>query len=239
MAAVTRLGGTDWFQLGDKDLATHLVRTERLAQGQALSAVTRDFCQQWGVAHLVLPMSDDPVQTIVHTAEHGALGFQNYFVQHACQPTVRKFEFLGAEHALPTPGALEWIDSADLVILTPSKPWVSIDPILAVPGYRDALKTKVVIAVSPLVGGQALKGPAAKMYRELGIEPSASAVAAHYRDFLTGFIFDQRDCEELEIIERWRIIPLLTNIIMQDAQDRIRFAEEVLRFGESVLIRSH
>lgn len=237
--AVKRLEGPDWFQLGDKDLATHLVRTDLLAKGQPLSAVTATFCLKWGVAHTVLPMSDDPVRTIVHTADQGALAFQNYFVQHACQPAVRKFEFLGAENAVPAPGTLRLIDSADLVILTPSNPWVSIDPILSVTGYRDALKNKVVIAVSPLIGGQALKGPAAKMCSELGISPSAAAVAAHYRDLLTGFVFDQQDRVELEIIERWRIIPLLTNITMKDARDRVRLAEEVLEFGKSVLGRSH
>lgn len=237
--AIKGLGGPDWFQLGDKDLATHLVRTEKLAQGQSLSAVTHDLCQEWGINHRVFPMSDDPVRTIVHTADQGALGFQNYFVQHACQPIVREFEFRGAAQALPAPGALEWIESADLVVLTPSNPWVSIGPILAVPGYRDVLKAKVVVAVSPLIGGQALKGPAAKMYREMGVEPSAAAVAEHYREVLTGFVFDLKDQGELEKIERWRIIPLLTNIIMLDAQDRIRLAEEVLTFGETVLIRSH
>lgn len=239
LEVVKNLGGPDWFRLGDKDLATHLVRTDRLAKGQALSSITQELCRQWGVVHPVFPMSDDPVRTIVHTADHGALGFQEYFVQHACQPVVGSFEFHGASQSTPPPGALEHIDEADLVLFTPSNPWVSIDPILAVPGYRQALENKVVIAVSPLIQGQALKGPAAKMYQELGIQPSASAVAYHFRDLLTGFVFDQQDEEELEKIQRWRIIPLLTNIIMKDVQDRVRFAEEVLDFGESVLDRSH
>ncbi|MBW6467221.1 MAG: 2-phospho-L-lactate transferase [Brevefilum sp.] len=239
LEAIKNLGGPDWFRLGDKDLATHLVRTDQLAKGLPLSAITQGLCRQWGVEHPVFPMSDDPVRTIVHTADHGSLGFQQYFVQHACQPVVRSFEFAGADQSAPPPGALEQINEADLVIFTPSNPWVSIDPILAVPGYRNALENKVVIAVSPLVQGQALKGPAAKMYRELGIQPGASAVANHYLDLLTGFVFDQQDEEELEKIQRWRIIPLLTNIIMKDEQDRVRFAEEVLNFGESVLDRSH
>lgn len=233
------LGGPDWFQIGDKDITTHLIRSSQLAQGKTLSEVTRELCRLWGVQHPVFPMSDDPVRTIVHTAEQGALAFQNYFVEHACQPVVEFFEFYGAADALPTPGALAIIESADMIILTPSNPWVSIDPILAVPGYRDVIQKKPVIAVSPLIGGQALKGPAAKMYRELGIAPRSSAVADHYRDFLTGFIFDWRDQEELEIIERWRIIPMLTDIIMKDEQDRVRFAGEVLEFAELVLQRSH
>ncbi|MFU8826043.1 MAG: 2-phospho-L-lactate transferase [Brevefilum sp.] len=237
--AVKSLGGPDWFRLGDKDLATHLVRTQLLGEGRALSAITRELCQGWGVVHSVFPMSDDPVRTIVHTADQGALGFQHYFVKHGFHPVVEAFEFLGADQAKPVPAALACINAADLVILSPSNPWVSIDPILSVPGYRQAMANKKVIAVSPIVGGHALKGPAAKMFTELGIQPSASAVAAHYGEWLTGFVFDQQDQEELEKIERWRIIPLLTNIIMKDAQDRIRFAQEVLKFGELVLRRSH
>lgn len=239
LEAVKDLDGPGWFRIGDKDLATHLVRTDRLGKGQALSAITSALCRQWGVEHLVLPMSDDPVRTIVHTVDDGPLGFQAYFVQRACQPKVRSFEFAGADQSTPAPGALERINEADLIVFTPSNPWVSIDPILAVPGYRQALQNKVVIAVSPLVRGQALKGPAAKMYQELGIQPCASAVAYHFRELVTGFIFDRQDEEELEKIQRWRIIPLLTNIIMKDVQDRVRFAEEVLDFGESVLDRSH
>jgi len=235
---VKNLGGPDWFRLGDKDLATHLYRTNQLAQGKSLSEITQALCQRWGVAHRVFPMSDDPVRTLVHTADQGTLGFQNYFVQQACQPEVRSFAFLGVEQAEPVLGALNDINAADLIILTPSNPWVSIDPILAVPGYREALKSKVVIAVSPLISGQALKGPAAKMYRELGVKPCASAVAVHYKDLLKGFVFDRQDHEELEKIERWRIIALLTNIIMKDVADRIRFAEEILEFGEAVLTRS-
>lgn len=236
---VKRLGGPDWFKLGDKDLASHLVRTWQLDQGRTLSQVTHELCRRWEVEHAVFPMSDDLVQTIVHTRDQGALGFQHYFVQYGFQPVVESFEFRGAAKATPAPGALEHIEAADLVIITPSNPWVSIDPILAVPAYRIALANKAVIAVSPLVGGKALKGPAAKMFLELGIEPSASAVAAHYRDLLTGFVFDRRDLQELEKIKPWRIIPLLTNIIMKDVLDRIRLAEEVLEFGESVLNRSH
>ena len=235
---VKNLGGPDWFRLGDKDLATHLYRTDQLAQGKTLTDITQSLCNSWGVKHRVFPMSDDPVRTIVHTADQGSLGFQTYFVQQACQPVVESFEFQGVEQARPAPGALAAIDKADLIILTPSNPWVSIDPILSVPGYLATLKMKVVIAVSPLVAGQSLKGPAAKMYRELGFEPSASVVAYHYKDFLSGFVFDNQDHNEFEKIHRWHIITLLTNIIMKDERDRIRFAEEILEFGDMVLSRS-
>ncbi len=235
---VRNLGGSTWFKIGDNDLITHLRRTELLSEGKALSSVTQNLCSTWGVKLQVLPMSDDPVRTIVHTAEHGALAFQRYFVQLACQPVVRAFEFCGAEVASPAPGALALIDEADVVIFTPSNPFVSIDPILAIPGYRQAIKKKPVIAISPLVGGKAIKGPTAKMYHELGIVPSASAVAGHYQGLLWGFVFDTQDRTELEKIERWRIIPLLTNTFMKDIQDRIRLAEEVMKFCESILTRS-
>lgn len=230
--------GPAWFHLGDKDLALHLMRTERLNQGERLSQVTADFCDGWGVQHRVYPMSDDPVRTIVHTVTGESLGFQEYFVHQACQPVVASFEFVGAGAARPVPEALEWLRESDIIIIAPSNPWVSIDPILAVPGYRRVMAGKPIVAVSPIIGGKAVKGPAAKMYRELGIDPSAVAVAAHYKDLLTGFVFDEVDAAELEKIERWRIIPLVTASIMKDQQDRIRLAKEVVAFSEMILNRS-
>ena len=235
---LSALGGLDWFRLGNRDLATHLYRTEALKKGQSLSLVTRDLCHKWGIKHPVYPMSDDPVRTIVNTQQGEALGFQEYFVHRACQPAVTGFEFRGAGTARPVPEALEAIRNADLVILTPSNPWVSIGPILALPGVLAVIRQKPVIAVSPIVDGKALKGPAAKMYHELGIAPSAAAVAAHYREFLTGFVLDAVDAAELDKIRQWRIIPLATDIIMKDRPDRARLAREVLDFGETVLNRS-
>ena len=190
---IQNLGGPDWFQIGDKDLATHLERTRRLREGQSLSQITLHFCQAWGVRHLVLPMSDQSVRTIVDTREDGELSFQEYFVHRKCEPKVRGFRFSGIESAQPAPGVLKSIQEADAVVLCPSNPWVSIDPILALPGLRSALAAKIVLAVSPIIGGQTVKGPAAKMYTELGFRPSALAVARHYADFLTGFILDMVD----------------------------------------------
>ena len=236
---LSALGGLDWFRLGDKDLAVHLLRTQRLNQGWTLSEVTQDFCTRWGISHRVLPMSDDPVRTIVHTSNGERLGFQEYFVHQACQPEVRSFEFFGAANAQPLPEALCRIDDAALIVIAPSNPWVSIDPILAVPGYRQAISSKTVVAVSPIIGGEAVKGPAAKMYRELGYQPSASVVARHYQNMLAGFVFDEVDRHELEKIERWRIICLVTDTLMKTNQDRIRLAEQVLDFGIAVHNRSH
>jgi LPPG:FO 2-phospho-L-lactate transferase len=236
--AIRNLSGPAWFRLGDKDLATHILRTFMLDSGKTLTEVTQTFCRHWGIEHPVFPMSDDPVRTTIHTTIGEALGFQEYFVHQACEPTVQSIEFRGAEEAMPSNGVLEVIEKSDVVILAPSNPWVSIDPILAISGYKDAISTKTVIAVSPLIGGKALKGPAAKITQEMDITPCAAAVADHYRDFLTGFVFDFHDRGELEKIERWRIIPLVTDIIMKDKPDRVRLAQEVLTFSETVHNRS-
>jgi len=235
---IAALDGPKWFHIGDKDLATHILRTYKLNQGLTLSEITAEFCRCWGVKHPVFPMSDQSVRTVVHTAEGEALGFQEYFVHQACEPVVEHFEFVGIEDARPLPQAINAIEACDVVVISPSNPWVSIDPILKIPGYVEAIREKPLVAVSPLIGGKALKGPAAKIYAELGVTPSAWAVASHYKDILTGFIFDEQDHHELEKIERWRIIALVTDILMKNDQDRFRLAEEVLRFCETILNRS-
>ena len=228
---IQNLDGPDWFQIGDKDLATHLERTRRLREGQSLSQITLHFCQAWGVRHLVLPMSDQPVRTIVDTREDGELSFQEYFVHRKCEPKVRGFRFSGIESAQPAPGVLKSIQEADAVVLCPSNPWVSIDPILALPGLRSALAAKIVLAVSPIIGGQTVKGPAAKMYTELGFRPSALAVARHYADFLTGFILDMVD----EAMAKECKVPVtITHTIMKNRNDRRRLAQDVLNLIQTL-----
>ena len=227
---IAKLGGPDWFRLGDRDLGTHLERTRRLAKDDFLSQITRDFCKAWGIEHLILPMTDDPVRTIVNTLEQGELSFQEYFVHQRCEPTVTGFRFEGIENAHPAAGVVEAIENADAVIFCPSNPWVSIDPILAVAGIKSACEPKPIIAVSPIIGGKALKGPAAKMYRELGIEPSALAVAEHYQGLLSGFIFDQIDSETRSKIKALGIKTLVTDTIMKDVKGRHRLAKDVLDF---------
>jgi len=229
LESIQQLGGPAWFNLGDRDLGTHLERTRRILSGERLSEVVCSFCQSWGIKDVVLPMSDDPVPTIVCTEEYGNLPFQEYFVKHQCRPTVRGFIFSGVEEVRPAPGVLERIAQADLVILCPSNPWVSIDPILSIPGIRGALASKPVVAVSPLIGGQAVKGPAAKMYREMGIEPSAVAVADHYRGLLSGFVLDQVDEAQVNSISPWGIMTLVTNTWMLTPQDRKRLAGDILK----------
>jgi LPPG:FO 2-phospho-L-lactate transferase len=222
---IKKLGGPAWFQLGDKDLATHLERTRRLREGQTLSQITHHFCQTWGVRHLVLPMSDQPVHTMVDTVESGELPFQEYFVHRNCEPKVRGFRFAGIESAQPAPGVLKSISEADAVVLCPSNPWVSIDPILALVGLKSTLASKPVLAVSPIIGGRTVKGPAAKMFTELGIQPSALAVARHYTDILSGFILDIIDNE---LANKFTIPITLTRTIMKTRDDRRRLAQDVL-----------
>ncbi len=218
LAEVRRLGGPDWFRLGDLDLATHLERTRRLRAGEPLSRIVADFCRAWGVAAQVLPVTDDPVPTWVETDE-GALPFQEYFVHRRWQPKVRGFRFVGAGQARPAPGVLEALRQAEAVLFAPSNPFVSLDPILAVPGVREAVAAApVVVGVSPIVGGQAVKGPAAKMFRELGEEPSPVAVARHYRDLWHGMLVDAQDAALVEATSRalggglvWARDTLMTN----------------------------
>ncbi len=222
------LGAPDWFRLGDLDLATHIERTTRLRQGEPLSRITHDFCRAWGVAHTILPMSDQPVSTIVDTHEHGELGFQEYFVLRRCAPRVKGFRFQGIESARPAPGVLEAIQAADAIVICPSNPWVSIDPILAVGSLRTAIHRKVVVAVSPIIGGETVKGPAAKMYAELGISPSALAVAHHYGSLLSGFIIDEADHSLLPNIESLGMVVSPMHTLMKNTDDRISLAEDVL-----------
>ena len=231
------LGGPTWFNLGDRDLGLHLERTRRLNQGEPLSQVTQSFCQSLGVGPKVIPMSDDPTPTIVQV-EGGELSFQEYFVKRQCDPRVKGFRFEGMEQAHPAPGVMEAIRQSDLVLICPSNPWVSVDPILAVPGISAAVRERFVIAVSPIIGGQTVKGPAAKMYTELGIEPSALAVADHYADLLAGFVLDHVDLNQASMVEKLGIRPLVTNALMKNRRERRRLASEVIEFGSKLAIKS-
>ena len=225
-----RLGGPSWFNLGDQDLGTHLERTRRVKEGDSLSQITKDFCKAWGIEHTILPMSDQPVRTMVDTDE-GELVFQEYFVHRHCEPKVKGFRFEGVDFAEPAPGTREAIQSADAVVFCPSNPWVSIDPILRIIQKIE----KPIFAVSPIIGGQTVKGPAAKMYSELGIEPSAFAVANHYRNLLTGFVLDKTDEELIESVKGLNIQTCVTYTLMKSHEDRKQLASEVINFIEEVL----
>jgi LPPG:FO 2-phospho-L-lactate transferase len=235
MNGVEHLGGPGWFRLGDQDLGTHLERTRRLKAGQKLSQVTRDFCRAWGIKPIVLPMSDERVATIVDTVEEGELSFQEYFVLHRCQPQVKDFRFAGIESASPAPGVLEALAEAEAVVLCPSNPWVSIDPILAVAGLRSTMNRKPIAAVSPIIDGQTVKGPAAKMFREMGIAPSPLSVAAHYHGLLTGLVLDNADTGYTQSLCDRELQTCMTDTLMRNPEDRRRLAEDVLNFIEKLV----
>jgi LPPG:FO 2-phospho-L-lactate transferase len=234
MEALKTLGGDSWFQLGDGDLATHVERTRRLAQGDSLSRVTAQLCQALGIAARVLPMSDDAVRTRVLTAD-GWLDFQEYFVHRQCQPAVQDFTFAGAPTARAQPEALAALQRDDLraIIICPSNPFVSVDPILAVPGLRAAIQAAAApaIAVTPIIGGKAIKGPAAKMMAELGLEVSGAAVARRYADLIQGFVIDALDPipEPLPGVTFFR-----TATLMHDTDDRVRLARAALQAADSL-----
>jgi LPPG:FO 2-phospho-L-lactate transferase len=229
LGMLREMGAPTWFALGDRDLATHLDRTRLLGEGRTLSEVTRGFCADWGVKARVLPMSDDPVHTLIVTREMGTLPFQEYFVKYHFRPSVTGMRFVGLSRARPAPGVIQAILQADLVLFAPSNPFVSLDPILGVRGVRQALTSKLVVAVSPIVGGEALKGPAAKMFRELGQDPSPVAVLEHYRRLVSVFVLDEHDVELSDAISRWGVVPLVTDTIMKTAEDRLRLAGFILQ----------
>ena len=222
-----QMGMPDWFQLGDSDLATHIVRTTRLNAGWSLSQITEDFCRLWGIRVQILPMSDQVIQTQVY-CDDGVLEFQEYFVHRKCVPVVKGFNFMGIENSTPAPGVINAIEKADAVVICPSNPWVSIDPILSIPKIQAAIKEHLVIAISPIVGSRTIKGPAAKMFTELGIEPSAFAVAQHYGSIIDGFIIDNSDDELVGKIDNLGIRIYTTDIVMHDQKDRGRLAAEVI-----------
>lgn len=239
LETIDQLGGPTWFRLGDYDLGVHLERTRLYSSGVALSQICRHFCSIWDIKPLVLPMSDHKVATIVHSDE-GDLPFQDYFVRRRCEPRVSGFSFDGAAEANPAPGVLEGIRNADLIVICPSNPWVSIDPILAVQGIRYAIvsrqKSTPVIAVSPIIQGKTIKGPAAKMFTELGISPSARSVAEHYgslqeEGLLTGFVIDNLDVDERASIDKLDLNSFVTNTIMETEDDRKKLAIDIIRFA--------
>jgi len=234
LEALGSLGGPSWFKLGDRDLALHMERTRRLRRGEPLSVVTDYLRRALGVKPSAIPMTDDEVSTVVVSSE-GDLPFQEYFVARRCEPLVRGFRFVGIERARPAPGVTEALSAADLVVLCPSNPWVSMDPILAVPGVRELVQAKPVVGVSPLVGGQALKGPAAKMAVELGFAPTAYAIAEHYEELLTALLIDAQDASLAPQIRSLGMQVDVTGIIMRTREERASLAARVLDFAKGIL----
>jgi LPPG:FO 2-phospho-L-lactate transferase len=232
MAALRRLGAETWFQLGDRDLATHVLRTEQLAAGRSLSEVTALLAKRMGIAHTVAPMTDRPVRSIVETDE-GPLAFQDYFVKRQCQPAFRGVTFEGGARAEPSAAFREALARASAIVIAPSNPFVSIDPILTLQGVRDLMsRSKApVIAISPIVRGAALKGPLAKMMGELGLEPSALGVARHYAKLVDGWIVDNADRDGAPALEALGCRVRVSDTIMRGTKDKARLAREALDFA--------
>ncbi|WP_150303682.1 2-phospho-L-lactate transferase [Pseudomonas saliphila] len=234
MQALEQLGGDTWFRLGDADLALHVERTHRLAAGASLSEITAEFGTRLGISAQILPMSDDPVRTRVST-DMGELDFQHYFVREQCRPQVRRIEFSGAETARPAPGVVRALQNGDLdaIILCPSNPYLSIAPILAVTGMRALLRAAgvPVIAVSPLVGGQAVKGPTTKIMNELGLSVSALQIVQDYAGLIDGFVLDSRDAQLRDQID----LPVaIVDTLMHSPLDRQRVAQQTLAFATTL-----
>jgi len=232
MAALRSLGGEDWFNLGDGDLALHVERTAALARGETLSAIVRRFGDSWGVRTAMLPMSDDLVATHLAT-DAGDLPFQRYFVERRCAPAVSAIRFEGSAAARPAPGVIEAIRDPETraILIAPSNPYLSVDPILAVPGIRDALSEAAapVVAVSPIVGGQAVKGPTAKLMAELGVAATPATIAAHYAGLLDGLLVDERDATDGLAIVYDQADTLMTTL-----DDRARVARAALVLADRI-----
>ncbi len=237
MSALAELGGDDWFRLGDRDLAVHVLRTLALRRGVALSEVTRKLAGRLGIHHALIPMSDAPVRTRVLTVR-GELAFQDYFVRDRCRPRVRGFRFTGSRKAQPAPALARIMRSQKVraVVICPSNPYVSVAPILSVPAIRAWIKRGdfPVVAVSPIVGGAALKGPAAKMMRELGCEATALGVVRHYGGLVDGWVIDQQDAKLQRAIEREGKAVLVIDTVMSDRGNSTQLAKHVVSFARAM-----
>jgi LPPG:FO 2-phospho-L-lactate transferase len=234
METLAALGGETWFRLGDRDLAVHVERTRRMRQGELLSAITADFCRRLGVGPCVLPATDDRLRTKLRTDE-GWLDFQDYFVRLQCRPVVREIAFEGAEEASPHPELLAALRDERLraAIICPSNPFISVEPILAASGMREALYACAapVIAVSPIIGGRAVKGPTAKMMVELGMTPSAAAAAERYGDLIDGYVMDIADAEEAAQVAAK---VTLARTLMTSLKEREELARVVLKAADEL-----
>jgi LPPG:FO 2-phospho-L-lactate transferase len=231
MDALRELGGETWFSLGDKDLAVHVERTRRLQAGETLTAIVADMARRLKVETRIVPMSDDPVGTMIHTKD-GPIPFQHYFVRHACQPVVTGVAFAGAAAARVNPAFLSAIAEPSLtaIVICPSNPYLSIDPILAVPGVREALEqaTVPVIAISPIIGGQAVKGPTAKIMRELGMAVSTREIYGHYQGLIDGLVIDKVDAIDAGHVD---VKVAVCRTLMESIDDRQNLARDVLAFA--------
>jgi LPPG:FO 2-phospho-L-lactate transferase len=232
METLEEFGGESWFRLGDRDLALHTLRTSLLRDGASLTQATSHITTALGIEHRIYPMSDQPVRTMVHTAD-GPLAFQHYFVRDRCRPSVTGFDFAGIADAQLNPKLDARLDTLDAIIICPSNPFVSVDPMLKIPGVRERLRSasSPVVAISPIVGGKAIKGPTEKMMRELNIPATAAEVANHYGDLLDGFILDEQDAA---LHNKLDVPTVVTQTVMVTLRDRIDLADQTLKFAQSL-----
>jgi len=233
--ALAELDAPTWFNIGDADLALHLERTRLDHEGLLLSEITQQLARKMGVRQTVLPMTDDEVTTVISTREYGDLAFQEYFVKYQFTPTITGIKFDGIDWAKAPQKVIEKLNEAECIVICPSNPWVSILPILSIKEIKEIVLQKKAVAVSPIVGGNALKGPAAKMYKEMGVTPSALEVARQYQPFLKGFILDTVDQKQQEILSQWGIISLATNTVMTDDEVKVELAKEVVEFSQKLV----
>jgi LPPG:FO 2-phospho-L-lactate transferase len=228
-SALDRLGSPNWFRLGDRDLATHLERTRLINEGKTITEITSIFCNKFGIKSKVVPVTNDLVPTIITTKEYGELSFQEYFVKYQFAPTFIGLNYRGIEKARPADEVFQALKTSDLLVIAPSNPWLSIFPILDIPGVREEIKSKFVICVSPIVGNKALKGPAAKIFMELGIEPNAYEIGKLYKDLARILVIDKQNEFEKEKIQAFGIIPLVTDTIMVDEVRGAELADNIIK----------
>jgi LPPG:FO 2-phospho-L-lactate transferase len=244
MAALEQFGGETWFRLGDADLACHVERTRRLSAGDSLSEITQSFCARLGVGSRILPMSDEDVSTRVQTSG-GELEFQDYFVRQRAQPALRAVRFDGASVARPAGGVLEALTRATAILIAPSNPYLSIDPILSVPGLRSRIaatresRLAPVVAVSPIVAGQALKGPTAKIMAEFGHSVGPVAIARHYAGLLDGIVVDDADAGQAAELRSLGVAVAATQTVMNSEGDKMALARFTLQFAETLQRRNN
>jgi LPPG:FO 2-phospho-L-lactate transferase len=223
------LGDKTWFRLGDKDLALNIKRTQLLKSGMSLSTVTKILCDSLGIQTSVIPMTNDPVYTKIQTCDLGVMDFQEYFVLNKFQPKVKMIFYSNIESAKLTDQAKKVIEDSDVIIICPSNPWLSIFPILGIPTIRELISSKKVVAVSPIIGHNAVKGPTAKLFEEFGEVPSAYGIARLYQSIISTLIIDHQNSDEIEQIEELGIKTHVTDIIMLDDTQKIRLAQEIVR----------
>lgn len=233
---LNEFGDNPWFRLGDKDLALHLKRTQLLSSGLSLTQATEYICKKMGILFDILPMCNDPVYTTIETIEYGEIPFQEYFVKHSYQPVIKKINYKNSKNAKLSQKAEEALVSTDIIIICPSNPWLSIFPIFSIPNVEDLLSNKKIIAISPIIGNSAIKGPAAKIFTEMGKIPSAFGIAEIYQKYLSGIVIDNQNADEANLIESLGMKVGISDIMMKDNENKKRVAIEVMDFINNKII---